>query len=313
MYKLIRLISNNRLATVFFVHFLLILPKELILFACKISGWLLAFFALNLKKRVISNIREIFPKQFNNKELKAFCQDYFQNLLLTLVEILIYSRDIDKLDHLIEVEGQDNLEEALKLGRGVILYAPHVSNFFYYYYYVSQRYPSLTVATALDEDLHHLYLIFHRLGCQGLDYDSTNKREMLKQIKSHLAQNGVLLLYGDFWRKEFPQSVMFGKSTRLPSGTAALSLDLEVPVIPFFGFRTKNFQHKIVFQEPIYLFNLYAREQKSEATIFLNGFLEKIIGKVSSQWFYWFNCDERWESKSTNRRDKHPVTNCNQK
>ena len=148
---------------------------------------MLLIFASKLKNRVTANLREILPNQFTDKELKGICRDYFHNLFLTLVEILIYSREIDKLDHLLEVEGLDYLAEVLRQGQGVILYAPHVGDFFYYYYYISQHYPSLTVATALDEELHNLYLIFHRLGCQGLDYDSTNKREMLTKIKSHFS------------------------------------------------------------------------------------------------------------------------------
>jgi len=298
MYKLIRMFSQNTLTARCLAWFLLLLPRQFSVCACKLLAQLLIVFAPELRNKVTTNFRELFPNEYPGKELKVICQDYYQNLLLTLVEILIYSREINKFDQYLEVDGENHLTEALKQGRGVILYAPHVGNFFYYYYYLSRHYPSLTVATALDEELHNLYLIFQRLGCLGLDYDSTNKLKMLTTFKRHLAQNGVLLLMGDFWRQEFPPTTMFGRSTRLPRGTAALSLDLKVPVVPFYGFRTKTFYHKLVFQEPIYLFDHYTKNQKAEATTYLNGFLEKIIKEVPTQWFYWFNCDERWESIS---------------
>lgn len=298
MYKLIKLFSQNRFTAHCLARLWLFLPRQFSVWVCKLFAKLLIIFAPELKNKVITNFQEIFPNEYPGNEVKAICQEYFQNLFLTIFEILIYSREINTLDHYLEVEGENHMLEALKQGRGVILYAPHVGNFFYYYYHLSQHYPSLTVATALDEQLHNIYLIFHRLGCLGLDYDSTNKWELLTKLKKHLAQNGVLLLMGDFWRQEFPPTMMFGRSTRLPRGAAALALDLKVPVVPFYGFRMKGFYHKIVFQEPIYLSDHYLKNQKAEATSYLNGFLEKIIKKVPTQWFYWFNCDERWENNS---------------
>jgi len=47
-----------------------------------------------------------------------------------------------------------------------------------------------------------------------------------------------------------------------------------------------------------YLYDQYTRNQKAEATAFLNGFHEEIIKEVPAQWFYWFNCDERWGNKT---------------
>jgi KDO2-lipid IV(A) lauroyltransferase len=238
----------------------------------------------------------ILHPHYQLKEIRIHCREYFENALLTLTEILFLSNRLNKeMDRIFDIEGRENIDMALKSGKGAILFSSHTGNFFYYYYYLSQHYPSLVVATAMDEDLHQLYLIFHRLGCNGLDYDTTNKKEMLRIIKEHLDNNGILVLFGDFWRSHFPESTMFNKITRSPRGTAGLALDFAVPVIPFYGHRVKGLQHKIVIREPINLHELYSRNEKKAATDFLNRLLEKNIVQEPAQWFYWFNADERWE------------------
>ena len=78
---------------------------------------------------------------------------------------------------IISAEGKEHLNSALKRGRGAILFLP--IPVIYFIITITYHKISLVVATALDDDLFQLYLIFHRMGCQGLDYDTTNKREML--------------------------------------------------------------------------------------------------------------------------------------
>lgn len=238
---------------------------------------------------------QILHPYFRLKEIRTHCRTYFENALLTLTEILFLSKKLDKvITGVINAEGQENIDLARQAGKGAILFSSHTGNFFYYYYYLSRHYPSLVVATAMDEDLHQLYLIFHRLGCEGLDYDTTNKKEMLRIIKKHLDNNGILVLFGDFWRRQFPEAIMFNKNTRAPRGAASLALDFEIPVIPFYGYRTKDLQHKIIFNEPVNLHEKFTRKQKAAATNYLNRLLEENIIQVSAQWFYWFNADERW-------------------
>lgn len=239
---------------------------------------------------------QILHPYYRLKEIRNHCREYFENALLTLIEILFLSNKLNmEVNRVIDIEGRENIDNALKSGKGAILFSSHTGNIFYYYYYLSRHFPSLVVATAMDEDLHQLYLIFHRLGCNGLDYDTTNKKAMLRIIKNHLDNNGILVLFGDFWRNQFPESKMFNRITRTPRGAASLALDFEIPVIPFYGYRSKGLQHKIVVKEPIYLHELFPRNKKAAATDFLNRLLEKNIIRVPAQWFYWFNADERWE------------------
>lgn len=296
MYKIIRVISRSQRLIWFLNKIVMVTPVNFTVLCCRLFSLTISTCTGNIHKRTLQNMVQILYPYYQLKEIRTHCRNYFENALLTLIEILFLSGRLSKeMNRIFDVEGRENLEMALKAGKGAILFSSHTGNFFYYYYFLSRHYPSLVVATAMDEDLHRLYLIFHRLGCNGLDYDTTNKKEMLRTIKSHLENNGILVLFGDFWRRHFPESTMFNKTTRTPRGTASLALDFSVPVIPFYGYRTKGLRHRIIIKEPVNLHELFSRNEKKAATDFLNRLLEENIVQEPAQWFYWFNTDERWE------------------
>jgi lauroyl/myristoyl acyltransferase len=110
---------------------------------------------------------------------------------------------------------------------------------------------------------------------------------------------------GDFYRPAFPLAHFFGRLSRTPEGAAMLAIEHQVPVIPMYGSREHGFQHHIIFYKPILLHERFQRNQRTEANDVLNQSMEEAIRLKPSQWFYWFNAEERWENKSvskTNRR-----------
>ena len=275
------------------------LPRWLMLLICRGVGVMLYIAAgSKLRKRVLGNVSEALGLGRQQGRALWYQWNYFQNLAITLYEIVLESGRLPQSEAWrFRVEGEEKLQEALQLGRGAIVYAPHAGNFFYYYWYLCQKYPCLTVATGGSAELRPLYGIFEGLGCPGLDYDSTPPLELMRRLKKHLAGNGVVFLLGDFWRPSFPLSRMFGKRTRTPDGAASLSIEQHVPVIPFYGRREHGFVHCLTFEPPLHLYAGYERKQRGEATLLLNRFMERVIRSCPEQWFYWFNMDERWEEK----------------
>jgi lauroyl/myristoyl acyltransferase len=269
-----------------------LLPRPLILLGCYILSRLLAFRAKPLCHRIEANMRDLLGASPSVAQLR---KRYLFNVCVTLYELLIDSGRLRKSHgRRFLTEGEQYLEEALAMKRGAIVYAPHMGNFFLYYWYLSQRYPCLTVATAKSAELRPLYLMFQRLGCSGLDYDETPPLSLVRTLRRHLEHNGVVFLMGDFWRPEFPDVPMFGRATRLPLGAVTLSLDNQVPVIPFFGYRESGFRHRLVFGSPLSFHNRYKRDQAAEVMKPLIRFLEDAIRALPEQWLYWFNADERW-------------------
>lgn len=252
---------------------------------------------VELRNQIKFNISDLII-DLSPRQIRKMVRAYYRNLSITLFEVMfgfwrLPRRQASKL----HAEQEHFLQEALIEGKGAIIYAPHVGNFFYYYWYLSSRYNCLTVGTSGSEELKPIYTQYEQMGCRGLDYDETSSLQMIRTLRKHLEQNGVIFILGDFWRKQFPLTELFGKPTRGPQGAAALALDLQSPVIPFSGFRSHGFTHRLVFGEPIHLHKIFASSQRQEAALLLNHTMEQTILAHPEQWFYWFNLQERWEVK----------------
>lgn len=262
------------------------------------------------RARVLANMKELLPAMMYGREAeyqegnpeysrmrpRQCARLYFRHAVATLYELFGENTLPGQLtDHHIAMEGEARLVRALEMGRGAILYGPHLGNFFYYYWRLSRHYPCLAVATASSPELRGIYLRFQELGCQALDYDETPPLELLRRLKAHLAAGGVVLLLGDFSRPSFPEARLFGRKVSRPAGAALLALEQRCPVIPFCGYRERGLRHRVELGEPILLHERFGRHQRSEAMQELDACLEALIRLRPEQWLYWFNVHERWK------------------
>jgi lauroyl/myristoyl acyltransferase len=272
------------------------IPQPILYALCRMLGRLLYLVSsTELKKRIRSNMDNMLNRD-PVRSIRKLTLDYFGNLAVTLYELIIDAYRIERTqNNRFMVQNEIVLQDALLQGNGAIVYTPHVGNFFYYYWYLSQRYNCMTVATAGSKELSPIFMKFKEMGCKGLDYDQTPPIEMIRTLKKHLGAGGVLFILGDFYRPHFPLAHFFGRVTRTPEGTAMLAIENKVPVIPFYGYRKKGFLHEMVFGQPILLYELFRRSERYEANDVLNLSMEQAIRTVPSQWFYWFNAEERWE------------------
>jgi lauroyl/myristoyl acyltransferase len=248
-----------------------------------------------LRSKIKHNMSDLLTHS-SSRQIRKLVRAYYRNLSISLFEVMFgFWRLPRGQAGKLHAEGEHFLQDALKQGKGAIIYAPHVGNFFYYYWYLSNHYNCLTVGTGASPELQPIYSQYEHMGCRGLDYDETSPLQMIRTLRNHLEQNGVIFILGDFWRKQFPITELFGKSTRGPQGAAALALDQQTPIVPLCGFRAHGFIHRLVFGEAIHLNELFARTQRPEAALLLNRTMEQTILAHLEQWFYWFNLHERWE------------------
>jgi lauroyl/myristoyl acyltransferase len=297
VYKLLEVIVGNEKVLKTLGKVFRFLPKFLIFGICRFIGLLMYRFGGPLRERIRMNMDQLL--QQNRHDIQSHVRKYFHNVIITLYEIIFASQTLDSKNRTkFFVKEERYLQEALEKGRGAIVFTPHSGNFFYYYWYLSRKYPCLTVATAGSKELLPLYLIFQRLGCKGLDYDTTPPLFLIRKIQAHLKTNGVVFILGDFWRPTFPNSTFFNRPSRSPNGAAMMGLEHGVPIVPFYGHHKGKFVHQLCFGAPIYLDQEFSRTQRREATDRLNRLLEAMIKDKPDQWFYWFNVDERWERTS---------------
>ncbi|MDF2645492.1 MAG: lipid biosynthesis acyltransferase [Paenibacillus sp.] len=301
MYEWISKLTLNERRLLRIERVLRVFPIWMMSAACSMLAFVLyRAFRKGFLKRVEHNLLDLLGA-VPQTSLKAISKHYVQNVVYTLYEILFLSVRLKKLhaSHF-DVQGEEHLQEAQRqaMGKGFIVYAPHVGNFFNYYWYLTQKFDCLTVASAGSPELKPLYMKFAAMGCNGLDYDSVPPLELYRTLKKHVQSGGVIFILGDFWRPTFPLSRLFGRLTRTPEGAAMLAIEHHVPVVPFYGYRVKGFKHRLVFSPPVNLheqFEHSGRSERAEANLLLNAFMERVIREQPSAWFYWFNVHERWE------------------
>ncbi|SDN83100.1 KDO2-lipid IV(A) lauroyltransferase [Paenibacillus sp. yr247] len=301
MYEWIAKLTSNehrldRIERVFSVFPIWMMAAACYILAFVLYGALRKGFLRLVEQNMVDLLGEM-PKS----SLRSFSKHYVQNAVFTLYEILFQSNRLKKLHaNYFHVHGEEHLQEAQSRanGKGFIVYSPHVGNFFYYYWYLTKKFDCLTVASAGSPELKPLYMKFAALGCKGLDYDNVPPLELYRTLKKHVLGGGVVFILGDFWRPTFPLSRLFGRLTRTPEGAAMLALEHHVPIVPFYGYRVRGFNHRLEFGTPVYLHEQFDRSghsERSKANLLLNGFIEKVIRNQPSSWFYWFNAQERWE------------------
>ncbi|WP_010494133.1 lysophospholipid acyltransferase family protein [Paenibacillus elgii] len=298
MYEWIAKVTADRQACERWARWCGLLPRSVMATLCRMAALLLySCAASGLRRKVQGNMKELLPERSAQQIRKAGFR-YTENVIFALYEILLESHRLSGSEKWrFRTEGEAYLEEALRLGRGAIVYTPHAGNFFYYYWYLCQKYSCLTVATGGSSELRPLYLKFLDMGCPGLDYDSTPPLELLRKLRKHLQAGGVVFLLGDFWRPTFPPARFFGRMTRTPEGASTLSIEQGVPIIPFSGWRERGWVHRMRFEAPLYLSSSFTKATRAEATNVLNRFMERVIRERPEQWFYWFNAEERWETE----------------
>lgn len=301
MYEFLAKLTSNEQRLVRIERVFSVIPIWMMEAICSVAAFLLyQVLRKGFIQRVEQNLLDLLGAT-SKRSLRAISKQYLSNVVFTLFEILFLSKKLKKLGaSLFDVQGEEHLQEAQRRakGKGFIIYAPHVGNFFYYYWHLTRRFDCLTVASAGSPELKPLYTKFAAMGCKGLDYDSVPPLELYRTLKKHVTSGGVVFILGDFWRPIFPLSRLFGRLTRTPEGAAMLALEHQVPVVPFYGHRVQGFNHRLVFGSPMYLheqFEHSGRSGRSEANLLLNAFMERVIREQPSSWFYWFNAQERWE------------------
>lgn len=279
------------------------LPRWIVYPLLVLLGSCIHLCAWRTRRRIDANMRTLLPET-SALERWRMSRRYVVHECMTIFEQAIEYRHALSTTHPrrahIELEGVEQLDAALRLGRGVILYTPHLGNYFYSYWRLSQDYDATTVVTAGSKELRKLFEEVYALGgMKGYDYDTEPPRELAFKLRAHLKQNGVVFLLSDFSRPEFPACTLFGKPSHLPIGALTLALLQQSPVVPCFGERIGWGRHRLVFLPPLHLHERYTMRQREEAMQHLASVMEHMIRKVPEQWLYWFNVHERWEGEAS--------------
>lgn len=196
-----------------------------------------------------------------------------------------------------------HLRDALALGRGAIVAAPHVCNYVMTLVRLNQEIP-ITVYLRWSSDERKRELKHTWCKASGLPVileapDAANPTARAAACVEALRSGAALVMTPDIAQKDTDKGVpvrMLNRQPSLPSGPASIAMLAEAPIVPVYG-RLEGDRHIITAAPPIFVESLSRAEGGRRMALhramqkWADGF-SKFLTAFPQAWFLW--ADSRW-------------------
>lgn len=254
-------------------------PWPLFQGAAKIIAAIASFTMTERREIALNNLTLAFGTQMGRGERERLFRKSIQNFCVGAFEVLHFARFPEKLNETrIVLEGEEHLEEALSLGRGVLALSGHLGNFVAGLIKLSQAgYPiNVVVRQPRIEPLARFVSeLRHRVGvgevadqppeeCVRRCLELLRRKEILfLQIDLNVSGGGA---YVDF----------FGQLVPTFKGPAVLALRTGAPIVPVFVVRGADGRHRVIIEPAV---QYEASDDSNQDVLTLTAKLSKIVEK----------------------------------
>jgi KDO2-lipid IV(A) lauroyltransferase len=196
--------------------------------------------------------------------------------------------DPDRFSELIQMEGEENLSNAMKEGKGVIYIGGHIGNWELMAAVVARRGYPLKVIAAPIYDQRLDQLMSRSRSRFGIETIQRGGARSTRQILAGLRQGCMLaFLIDQNIRAEGTEVDFFGHPAYTPTGVASLALHSDIPVVMGYSHRLDDGRHLVAFEKPLTLVRSGRSEEDIKAnTALFTKCLEEFISKRPEQWVW---------------------------
>ncbi len=247
------------------------------------------------KRIVHRNLDFAFP-DMPRHDLTSLCRNIYGQFGLTLVELIkLAFLTREDLLGVVRVIGQDNLEKAVKPGKGFIFFSAHIGNWEIAHLFTSAYIDMELVLVAKPLKFNSLDHFINRLRSKFGNRILYKKGALHHMARALRDKKGVGLLIDQETRPSEAVEVMFfDKKVNATPSAALLARRYDCPVLPVFCVREeKTGQLLLVVRPPLPM--VKTRDAKSDIRINtqkMTDEVEKIVRAYPCQWF-WFH--KRWK------------------
>jgi KDO2-lipid IV(A) lauroyltransferase len=278
-----------------FKLFFLLLPRKLSLGAGGFLG--LAIYSLDRRHRriALSNLKTAFGPELSASVRKDIARKSFIHFGKFLADFIKFSHFNDEQrDKLIQVEGIENLNQALKKGKGVLLFTGHYGGWEIAPYFLSRKAKFFVIARALDNNLLEKELLKMRAN---LGAEVIYKQQAAKRILQSLRAREIvaILIDQNVLRNQAVFVDFFGKAAATTPSLAAFFLRTQAPLLPGFCYPALRNTYKIKILEPL---KIKLTGHYDQDVLKITQICTKIIeAQIRRNPDYWLWFHQRWKTR----------------
>jgi len=262
------------------------LPLEWCLFLGRRIGDALYYFDYKHKSLAYSNIKRAFSDKLNSCRIPEITKEFYQKFGQNIIEIfLIPGIDKKHLDKYIEVAGKENISEAFKNGKGVILLGVHAGSWEL----------SNIICANLGFTFNLLvreqnFQLFNQLlnsyrkkkGCKLIE-----TKNQTRQLIQALKNNEAVGMTADQGGKTGELVKFFGRSASMPTGAIRLALKYGAVILPAYYTRVNGPYQKVII-EPAFTLKKTGNEELDIKNNLeeITGIFERLISKYPSEYLW---------------------------
>ena len=206
------------------------LPGWCIPLLADVAGFVAFIIATKARKQATSNMTHVLGKDVigtsaGRRQLRRTVLHMFQyNARNYLNLFTLPNTSPEKIINMIDAEGVEHLEQALALGKGVILFSAHLGPFNYLAQWISIKGYHLIIPVEHLKDERTLDMTLKLRNSKGVQFLPLGGSSPMRTIIKALRNNQIVLITADrAVEGESVEKLFFGELARLPLGPVSLS------------------------------------------------------------------------------------------
>ena len=289
-----------RWAYYFFYWLFSVLPLKLVLW---LSDGLISIAyhcLINLRRIAHESLTIAFGKEKSPLEIERIMRGCFYNLGRGYIEMFCYiQRPALILDRLSLTPGsRENLDNAIKEGKGVVGVSAHFGNFSLMLLHLSKLgYPVNTIIRPSRDKIIEKSFQKHRARMKFKTILSLPRYSCVRQSLTALKLKEIVVVLMDQNTDERSGVFVdfFGRKAGTPTGAVIFAMRTGSPILPMFTVRDGKNSHKIMIEPHFYLEVKSTDEETLQHNVQrITTIIEKYIRQNPEEWG-WMN--KRWKSK----------------
>lgn len=279
------------------VFILSLLPLSFSCGLAKQTGNLFYLCAASRRKVALENLDRAYGNTLSLEKKKDIARQAFQNTALSILELFLTQKTKKTAARDFKITGQENMEDALSQGRGVILVTSHLGSWEYlaFLFYLAEIPCSVIVKSIknpyLDKKIDSLR--------REMAVTPIPKKNAIRETLTELRDNHVVAVLIDQWAGHDGLWIdFFGAPTSTTSLPARLARQTGSLLVPAYCLRKNTGQYEILILPAVPLPG-EETDWETKVTQSLNKMLEEHIRTYPEQWSW---AHKRWKTKPATSR-----------